>query len=188
MIFSVFFSVSKPRYVRVNTLLLSVNEAVKNFESEGWSLVLEYTDYKSYLKLISNLSEPYFTKDYHIPELLVFPHGTSFFNHSSYKNGEVVLQDKVLLLSFLFCFFFFFLFYRTLYYNLIVYFFLYLSQASCLPSYLLNPPVGSVVLDMCAAPGMKSSHLAAILQNQGYNLMDRSYLFAVIRKEQWFFI
>nr|XP_050844507.1 28S rRNA (cytosine-C(5))-methyltransferase [Vespula vulgaris]XP_050844508.1 28S rRNA (cytosine-C(5))-methyltransferase [Vespula vulgaris] len=126
-------TVSKPRYVRVNTLLLSVNEVVQNFEYEGWSLVLEYTDYSSYLKLISNLSEPYFTKDYHIPELLVFPHGTSFFNHPSYKNGEVILQDK----------------------------------ASCLPSYLLNPPIGSVVLDMCAAPGMKTSHLAAILQNRG---------------------
>ncbi|XP_046830934.1 28S rRNA (cytosine-C(5))-methyltransferase [Vespa crabro] len=126
-------TVSKPRYVRVNTLLLSVNEAIQNFEYEGWSLLLEYTDYSSYLKLISNLSKPYFTKDYHIPELLVFPHGTLFFNHSSYKNGELILQDK----------------------------------ASCLPSYLLNPPVGSVVLDMCAAPGMKSSHLAAILQNRG---------------------
>ncbi|KAI4503501.1 hypothetical protein M0802_001723 [Mischocyttarus mexicanus] len=126
-------TVSKPRYVRVNTLLLSVQEAIENFQYEGWSLLLEYTDYSSYLKLISNLSEPYFTKDYHVPELLVFPHGTSFFNHPSYTNGKVLLQDK----------------------------------ASCLPSLILNPPVGSVVLDMCAAPGMKTTQLAAILQNQG---------------------
>ncbi|XP_015190481.1 PREDICTED: probable 28S rRNA (cytosine-C(5))-methyltransferase [Polistes dominula] len=126
-------TVSKPRYVRVNTLLLSVQEAIENFEYEGWSLLLDYTDYSSYLKLISNLSEPYFTKDYHVPELLVFPYGTSFFNHPSYTNGKVLLQDK----------------------------------ASCLPSFILNPPIGSVVLDMCASPGMKTSHLAAILQNQG---------------------
>ncbi|XP_043498801.1 28S rRNA (cytosine-C(5))-methyltransferase [Polistes fuscatus] len=138
-------TVSKPRYVRVNTLLLSVQEAIENFEYEGWSLLLEYTDYSSYLKLISNLSEPYFTKDYHVPELLVFPHGTSFFNHPSYTNGKVLLQDK----------------------------------ASCLPSFILNPPIGSVVLDMCAAPGMKTSHLAAIIQNQGtiyaVEIEDRRY-------------
>lgn len=41
-------------------------------------------------------------------------------------------------------------------------------QASCLPVHLLNPISGSVVLDMCAAPGMKATHVAAKLQNYGY--------------------
>lgn len=41
------------------------------------------------------------------------------------------------------------------------------DKASCLPSFLLNPPRGSCVLDMCAAPGMKTSHLAAIMKNRG---------------------
>lgn len=41
------------------------------------------------------------------------------------------------------------------------------DKASCLPSFLLNPPRGSYVLDMCAAPGMKTSHLAAIMKNRG---------------------
>ena len=41
------------------------------------------------------------------------------------------------------------------------------DKASCLPSYLLSPPRGSIVLDMCAAPGMKTSHLAAIMKNRG---------------------
>lgn len=41
------------------------------------------------------------------------------------------------------------------------------DKASCLPSFLLSPPRGSVVLDMCAAPGMKTSHLAAIMKNRG---------------------
>ena len=41
------------------------------------------------------------------------------------------------------------------------------DKASCLPSFLLSPKKGSYVLDMCAAPGMKTSHLAAIMKNRG---------------------
>lgn len=41
------------------------------------------------------------------------------------------------------------------------------DKASCLPAYLLNPPPGSHVIDACAAPGNKSSHLVAIMKNKG---------------------
>lgn len=45
--------------------------------------------------------------------------------------------------------------------------FLLQDKASCLPTFLLNPPHKSVVLDMCAAPGTKTTHLASIMKNKG---------------------
>ena len=41
------------------------------------------------------------------------------------------------------------------------------NKASCIPAAVLNPPKGASVIDACAAPGNKTSHLAAILQGSG---------------------
>ncbi|RKP12880.1 williams-Beuren syndrome critical region protein 20 copy A [Piptocephalis cylindrospora] len=41
------------------------------------------------------------------------------------------------------------------------------DKASCFPAFVLNPPPGSSVVDACAAPGNKTSHLVARMNNQG---------------------
>ncbi|KAK6332181.1 hypothetical protein TWF718_002713 [Orbilia javanica] len=41
------------------------------------------------------------------------------------------------------------------------------SASSCLPAIMLNPPKGSTVVDGCAAPGNKTTHLAALVGSNG---------------------
>ncbi|KAK0076866.1 hypothetical protein PV325_004752 [Microctonus aethiopoides] len=124
---------AKPRYVRINTLKITVDEAINNFYNEGYTLLPQSKNYKEFLAKLQELTEFTYIQDFHISELFAFAPGTQFHNYDGYISGAIVLQDK----------------------------------ASCLPAHLLNPPPNSVVLDMCAAPGMKTTHLAAKIQNNG---------------------
>ncbi|XP_037028105.1 28S rRNA (cytosine-C(5))-methyltransferase isoform X3 [Bradysia coprophila] len=128
--------VVKPRYVRVNTNILSRAEALELFVKDGWNEIAgEFTDYDKFLDVVRNLGDSDFVSDMHVKNLFVFPANSKKY-WAKYASGDektFILQDK----------------------------------ASCLPVTLLDPPKGSTVLDMCAAPGMKTTHLAAHIRNKG---------------------
>ncbi|KAJ3586371.1 hypothetical protein NHX12_012770 [Muraenolepis orangiensis] len=117
-----------PRYVRVNTLKTTVEDAVDYFKRDGFSYLGEAIRLDDL-----NLKAKSFVRDMHLSDLLVFAPKTEFHEHFLYKAGHIILQDK----------------------------------ASCLPAFLLNPPSNSHVIDACAAPGNKTSHMAAIMKNKG---------------------
>ncbi|XP_035687582.1 28S rRNA (cytosine-C(5))-methyltransferase-like isoform X1 [Branchiostoma floridae] len=124
--------VSLPRYVRVNTLKISVEEAIEKLKKAGFSLA-DKPSVENFGNTIRDLETGQFVQDPHIPALLVFPPETGFHDNQLYKSGEIILQDK----------------------------------ASCIPAQVLAPPPGACVIDACAAPGNKTSHMASLMQNNG---------------------
>ncbi|KAG6442169.1 28S rRNA (cytosine-C(5))-methyltransferase [Manduca sexta] len=124
----------RPRYIRVNTNLLTTSDAIRWFQDEEYRFIrCTSGSYDDYLEQVKNLTEYDFTQDYHVKTVFVFPPGTKFHNHELYLENKIILQNK----------------------------------ASTLSVHLLAPPTGSVVLDMCAAPGMKTTQLAAYIRNNG---------------------
>lgn len=49
------------------------------------------------------------------------------------------------------------------------------ALTSCLASIVLSPKVGSCVLDMCASPGGKTSHVAQLMENTGLVIANELY-------------
>ncbi|XP_068629400.1 28S rRNA (cytosine-C(5))-methyltransferase [Battus philenor] len=137
-------AVRRPRYVRVNTNLLTTSDAIREFQDEGYHFIrCTSGSYNDFLKQIQSLTEYDFTQDYHIKTVFVFPPGTKLHEHNLYLENKIILQDK--------------------------------ATAMAVP--LLAAPPGSTVLDMCAAPGMKTTQLAAFMKNEGK-------IYAVERNEQ----
>ncbi|KAJ8722909.1 hypothetical protein PYW07_004089 [Mythimna separata] len=134
----------RPRYVRINTNLLTTSDAIRAFQDEGYRFIrCTSGSYADYLEQIQNLTEEDFTQDYHVKTVFVFSSGTKLHEHELYLENKIILQDK----------------------------------ATAMAVHLLAPPPGSIVLDMCAAPGMKTTQLAAYIRNTGR-------VFAVERNER----
>lgn len=115
-----------PRWVRVNTLKVSLNELLTDRFAK-----YEKAETLAQVMAASGSTKIYFP-DPNIPNLLAFPPKIDLSKSSAYTNGKIILQDK----------------------------------ASCFPAYLLNvTPEDGDAIDGCAAPGNKTTHLAAIMSN-----------------------
>ncbi|KAG8629919.1 hypothetical protein KVT40_001538 [Elsinoe batatas] len=111
-----------PRWVRVNTLVTSVDAVTSEHFSTHHTV--------SSLPALSSTSNGIYI-DPHIPSLLAFHPSVDLTKTKAYRSGHIILQDK----------------------------------ASCFPAYLLDPSDGRVI-DGCAAPGNKTTHLASILHEK----------------------
>ena len=61
------------------------------------------------------------------------------------------------------------------------------DKASCFPAHALSVPKHSIVIDACAAPGNKTSHLSSLMQNTGKIFafeLDKNRLQTLIRLTQ----
>ncbi|KAH8346188.1 hypothetical protein KR067_009918 [Drosophila pandora] len=126
-----------PRYVRINSNLFSLSEALEYLASEEWRRkeVPADASYADFLAAVKALEEDEFMTDLHVEGVLIFHHKWANYwaTHDFVKEKKFILQNK----------------------------------ATCLAAELLAPPPGSTVLDMCAAPGMKTLHLCNVMKNKG---------------------
>lgn len=90
----------KPRYVRINTNLLSRADALELFVKDGWierPFAADTQTYDEFLSIVRSLGEADFVSDMHVKNLFVFPASSKRFwaRNQLVKEAKVVLQDKV---------------------------------------------------------------------------------------------
>ncbi|CDH60592.1 s-adenosyl-l-methionine-dependentmethyltransferase [Lichtheimia corymbifera JMRC:FSU:9682] len=77
-----------PRYVRVNTHRMTMDEAIEAFKKEGYTFMQDAPEDLGSLELKT------FCRDHHLDDLLVFAPKTDLHNHPLYVSGHIILQDK----------------------------------------------------------------------------------------------
>lgn len=90
----------KPRYVRVNTNLLSRAEALEIFARDGWQereVTGDTQTYDEFLELVRGLGDMEFVSDMHVRNLFVFPARSKrhWARNELVKESKLILQDKV---------------------------------------------------------------------------------------------
>jgi len=113
-----------------------------------------------YFVFLDELPQYSFCKDPDLPDLLVFPSGTDLHREQLVVEGALVLQDKVSS--------------RIAFWVGVCRRQTTASQSSCIPAACLGVTPGCSVVDFCAAPGMKTAHLAALMRDEGYSRRVRS--------------
>jgi putative methyltransferase len=128
----------KPVSARLQPRWIRINTLKSNLEHELATTFKEYKTDATINQVASALATAKILAiDQHIPDLLAVPPDANFTKTRAYTDGAIILQDK----------------------------------ASCFPAYLLtgdqveSETVGDCI-DGCAAPGNKTSHLAALFHSQ----------------------
>ena len=136
--------VTLSRHVRVNTLKISFEDVLAQFQEEGYTLVNSPLPVASKNgKAASPKSKFLFHKDEHIDNLLVFNSSTDFHMHNLLHEGAVVLQDKASCMP------------------------AHILGSALKGHFSEGYPDSWGCIDACAAPGNKTSHLSATLDGQG---------------------
>ncbi|KAJ5114269.1 hypothetical protein NUU61_000028 [Penicillium alfredii] len=127
-----------PRWVRINNIRTSLEEQLRTTFSSYQRVDTLQGLAQDEGDFSGRKPEPRLYLDPNIPDLVAVPFGADFTASTAYKNGEIILQDK----------------------------------ASCFPAYLLlgdrgsQKPWAGDLVDGCAAPGNKTTHLASLLAKQ----------------------
>lgn len=87
-----------PRYVRVNTNLMSRTEAIEEFIRDGWEIVDgNFETYDAFLTAVDSLGLAQYLSDIHVQNLFVFPWSSKQYwaKHRLVQESKIILQDKV---------------------------------------------------------------------------------------------
>jgi len=139
-----------PRYIRVNTLQSNTKDMVDKLKDDLAVKLNEKSDESnnSDSQNTSNTAQQIYV-DAHVPDLLVLPPTASSWLHRDYeplKSGKIILQDK----------------------------------SSCFSALVMAQGLGNTTeeekpfdyIDACAAPGNKTSHLAALINSSLPNVVS----------------
>ncbi|XP_014088169.1 28S rRNA (cytosine-C(5))-methyltransferase [Bactrocera oleae] len=129
--------VLKPRYVRVNTNLLNMAEVFEMLAEEEWRKK-NVANSGSYNDFLEAITE--LDEDEYMVDMHLEDLLIFHSKQKHYWACHPYVKEKKLMLQ---------------------------DKGTCLVAELLNPPPGAFVLDMCAAPGMKTIHVSNVMKNKG---------------------